>query len=165
MVPLVLHPWSGTIDCPVGSSAAERIHTSVVLSHWTSGTLSLQSGQIVEWIPIIPSTMEYTWRCSIRPHQCQPSATTMMFGRMRSGVGCILSLVPRACWLFGFTSWTRNQVQEKEIHRQNLQYQTVPQGSFFPSHNLSSSALSCFLLPSPWKRGPELDRETGSRCV
>ena len=34
-----------------------RIHASAFLGHWTSSTLSLQGGQIAEWIPIISSAV------------------------------------------------------------------------------------------------------------
>ena len=64
-------PWSGPIDNldrfhrdrglePLGVQKAAhhflwRIHASFFVSHWTSGTLSLQSGQITKWIRIISS--------------------------------------------------------------------------------------------------------------
>ena len=64
-------PWSGPIDNldrfhrdrglePLGVQKAAhhflwRIHASFFVSHWTRGTLSLQSGQITKWIRIISS--------------------------------------------------------------------------------------------------------------
>ena len=35
----------------------KRMHASAFLNHWTSGTLSLQDGQLSEWIPIISSAV------------------------------------------------------------------------------------------------------------
>ena len=34
-----------------------RVHASVFLNRWTSGTLSLEGGQIAEWVPIISSAV------------------------------------------------------------------------------------------------------------
>ena len=48
-------PWSGPID---NLDRSVPHDASAFLSHWTSGTLLLQGGQIAVWIPTISSAVE-----------------------------------------------------------------------------------------------------------
>ena len=48
--------WSG-VERPGSSSPCQRRPASAFLNHWTCGTLSMQGGQIAEWVPIISSAV------------------------------------------------------------------------------------------------------------